>query len=820
MQGIIIIYFIIRNEVHSIRCLAHICLENDQRKEQLLKEHSRNVATYASENLKKIGFSKLAYLAGIIHDMGKYSDAFNTYLEASFRGEKVDRGSVNHTFAGVIYLLEKFHVGRKCGYDTLACEIIAYAAGSHHGEFDAVNLESRSGFEHRLNTSREELEYKQVVKRFLEECASEDEIEELFTAATEEVHIFFEQVRLTLKDEETKQKQSDFALGMLARMVLSAVINADRMDTAEFMKGIAYPRNKMTKNLWKRQRIFMEKKLGEFNQDSSINQIRSVISNQCLDASQRGDGIYRISVPTGAGKTLSMLRYALALAEETEKEHIIFIIPLLSVLDQNSEVISDYIRDKDLILEHHSNVIQAKEGKELDEFEFLTETWDAPIIITTLYQLLMNLFSDKTTAIRRMQSLSNSIIVLDEAQSLPFKLTYQFNMAINFLATFCNTTVVLSSATQPCFEQVRNPLRFSMQPDLLSLSSEMRKVFKRTEIKNHITAEGMTMEELVEFNTSLLSTSTSVLTICNTKKTAKDLYNKLKLMNSEDTYVLFHLSTSMCTRHRLDTIREIKECLQAKRKMICVATQLVEAGIDFSFESVIRIYAGMDNIVQAAGRCNRSNEYGYICCVYLVKLREENLSRLKDIQIAQNCMQNLLIAYNHNPKKFQDDLLSDESLNFYYQGLFRMLEREEKLSYPVKNKMGDKEELFELLSSNMKYNKRKEYQGTYVLKQAFKTAGSLFTVFDSRTTDIIVPYNEEAKELISDLLSKKAQYDFEFTRSCLKRVKQYTIQIWDYQKEKLFKDGLIYFDDSGHLIILQSQSYSLEIGLDEENYMF
>lgn len=819
-MGVYYKHTLILEKEDEIIYLAHICLENGERKEQTLKEHCYNVALYTSEKLKSMGFSNLGYITGLVHDMGKYSDVFSAYIEAAFRGEKVVRGSVNHTFAAVIYLMERYHVGRKRGYDTMACEIIAYAAGAHHGEFDVVTTEGKSGFEHRLEIDRDELEYNSVVERFLSECVTKEELDDLFTEATNEVRQLFERLHKLVDVGVYKQQKCDFLLGMVARMVLSAIINADRVDTAEFMNGTSYSGPQITKEIWQKELNYMEGKMANFHNDTPINEIRSIISKQCLNSADRGNGIYRISVPTGAGKTLSTLRYALALAKNTGKEHIIFIIPLLSVLDQNSKVIREYISDENLILEHHSNVVHVKEGNELDQYELLTDTWDAPIIISTLYQFLMNLFSDKTTAIRRMQSLCNSVIVLDEAQSLPFKLTYQFNMAVNFLKTFCNTTIVLSSATQPCFEKAKIPIWFSNNADLVVLSEKMKQIFKRTKINNLITPEGMNMSELQAFTISLLDNNRSILTICNTKKTAKTLYEKLKLCNSDDEYELFHLSTLMCTKHRLDTIRDIKECLESGRRMICIATQLVEAGIDFSFESVIRIYAGMDNIAQAAGRCNRSYDYGHICNVYLVKLREENLSRLKDIQIAQTCTQNLLFAYDENPNRFKGDLLSEESLRFYYEGLFNVLEKDNKLDCPVKNRVGEDETLFDLLSSNKKYTNRKQYTGKFFLQQAFKTAGSLFSVFETKTTDVLVPYNEEASELISDLFSEQAQYDRQFTKQCLTKLKQYTIQIWDYQKERLVEDGLIYSDPSGHIYALLAQCYNNETGLDEEKFMF
>ncbi len=180
----------------------------------------------------------------------------------------------------------------------------------------------------------------------------------------------------------------------------------------------------------------------------------------CKEAAGKESGIYKLSMPTGSGKTLSSLRYALSHAEKWDKKHIFFVTPLLSILDQNAAVIKKYIGDDKLILEHHSNIIRPLENtKEYDAWEYYTETWDAPIIITTMVQFLNTLFSGKMSCVRRMHSLCESIIVIDEVQTVPVKMLSLFNTATNFLHHVCNATIVLSSATQPGFNHLRYPLR-------------------------------------------------------------------------------------------------------------------------------------------------------------------------------------------------------------------------------------------------------------------------------------------------------------------------------------------------------------------------
>jgi CRISPR-associated endonuclease/helicase Cas3 len=793
--------------------VAHITTINGQRIEQSVKEHSLNTANYAGAQLKSVGLYYTAYLSGLIHDMGKLTHKFEQYIEDVYSGKDVARGSVNHTFAAVIYLFEKFHINRQQIFDKLTCEIIAFASGSHHGEFDCVDTDSKSGFEHRIFKDKTEICYDETVNNFFAECADEKEIERLFGLARDEITGMFQKMRIDFNS--SKQKVS-FLVGMIARMVLSAVIEGDRRDTAEFMSGKKNDKIEATRELWKKQLDFLDHKLKGFTADSPINRARSYISDRCKNHAKQGSGIYKITVPTGAGKTLSTLRYALAHAKEHKKSRVIFIIPLLSVLEQNSKVIRDYITDESLITEHHSNVVKPLEMEEqLDKYELLSETWDAPIIISTLVQLLNMLFSHKTSAIRRMCSLADCVIVIDEVQSLPRNITDMFNMAINFISYYCNATVVLSSATQPCFEQANMPLKLSEAPEMVPYNEYIFKVFKRTVIIDKTTPYGMTTEELADFSLKIMDNHSSLLVICNTKTTAQNLYCKIKSLNCE--YKLFHLSTSMCMKHRIDTLEEINEGLDKKQKIICVSTQLVEAGVDFSFESVIRIKAGMDNIAQAAGRCNRNNDFNRICNVFIVNLKDENLAMLKDIKISQDCTTELLNAYSEFPQKFGNDLLSDSSISEYYRILFNRPDIKNLFKYPIKNKLGDTDYMFDLLADNGKYTQRQEYTGRYFLNQSFKTAGKNFKVFEDNTTDIIVPYNKEAEEIIANLCSEKAKFDLGYMKEKIASAKMYTIQVFEYQRKKLKEYGMLISDEGEHFIALNPQCYNRKIGLDIEN---
>lgn len=391
-------------------------------------------------------------------------------------------------------------------------------------------------------------------------------------------------------------------------------------------------------------------------------------------------------------------------------------------------MIRDYIQDDSLILEHHSNLIQPKDGERLDELELLTETWEAPIIITTLVQLLNTLFSGKTTAIRRFHALCGSVIVIDEVQTVPSKMLSLFSLAVNFLSEICGATVILCSATQPCMEQIQHPLHTPI-PDLVPYDPALWKAFRRTEIQD---AGTKSVEEIAGLAMERLETADSLLIVCNKKAQAQRLYELLK---GKDL-TLFSLSAAMCVAHRRDTLDKLRQSLgQSGRKTVCVSTQVIEAGVDISFACVIRLSAGMDSVVQAAGRCNRSGEAGpgVLAPVFVVQCQGESLTRLPDIQRGHDATGELLAEFALHPERYGSRLDSDEAIGYYYRALYRK-EPQGHQDYVWQK---GSPSLFSLLSLNCHY----ENGEPYYFRQAFRQAGAEFQVFEENTVDVIVPYS-------------------------------------------------------------------------------
>lgn len=772
---------------------------------QSVTEHCRNTAQYAEDCLSSVGLSKTAYLAGLLHDCGKFTQAFSDYIWAAHRGESVHRGSVNHTFAGVQYLLNRFHGKNSPSSERLTSELIAYAIGAHHGLFDLMKDRQPYGFPHRMEANN--IGCDKAIQNFLAQCADETELDSLFQTARKEITRSIQHLRLI---PNTQSLHQEFYRALLSRLILSSVIEGDRRDTAEFQYHFSYPTfPNDCRTLWTECLSFMEMKLGEFKCCTPIQKARAEISDLCRKKAGAPGGVYRLNVPTGGGKTLASLRYALAHAAEHNKQRIFFVIPLLSIIDQNSKVIREYLPRQDIILEHHSNVVHTETSKEtLDPRELLAENWSAPMIITTLVQLLNTLFSGKTTSIRRFQALCNSVIIIDEVQTVPNNMLSLFNLAVNFLAHFCHTTIILCSATQPCLEQAAKPLAEEPE-ELVSYDPALWVPFHRTHMQE---AEPCSMEDLPAFILEKMSQHRSLLVVCNKKDEAGFLYHAL----AAEVPHLFHLSASMCMAHRRETLDRLTSILDphsgVESGILCVSTQVIEAGVDISFDCVVRLLAGMDSAVQVAGRCNRNGESETPAPVYLLPCKDEKLAKLKEIQAARNASSALLDEFKRTPEQYGNDLTSDVSIGFYYRFLYRRMYEElgdKAQDFPLPDQRNT---ILDLLSVNSKQTQFLSDKH-FILRQSFLSAGQAFHVFDENTVDVLVPYGEEGNALIADLCSAQAEYDFQFVKDTLEAAKPYTISLFQYQFNKLYEDGALYPAAGQQAIILNGDYYDLSTGL-------
>ena len=782
--------------------------------EQSVEDHCRNTAAYAAESLKSVGMYSLGYLAGLLHDMGKAKEEFKEYIWQSAT-ESGKKQKIIHSFSGLRWLFERFH-NSEDDFQKLCCEIVAFAIGSHHGLFDIIDEEGNDGFRYRC--SKKNICYDESVANFFNDKVTISEVDLLFEKAQKELEEIYDRIYGIY--DETYDDEIDaeisFYLSLTVRMLLSALIDGDRRDTAEYMNGILYPSfPKDMRSLWSERLAYTEAKIDAFSQNTALNVARRGISDECRNMAEQHGGIFRFNVPTGAGKTLSSLRYSLAHAAKWNKKHIIFTSPLLSILDQNASIIREYVGDDSIILEHHSNVIHEKteDDDELDYYELLTDNWSAPIIVTTLVQLLNTCFKGKTSCIRRFHSLADSVIVIDEVQTVPTNMISLFNMAVNYLSQVCSSTIILCSATQPYLEKTKHPLRH-IKGDIGRGAKIDWDVFERTKIERGKSARTDELHQSIE---DWMKSTRSLLVVCNKKKEAQDLYQTVKKLPDIRA---FHLSAAMCVGHRRDTLEKIRESLKNddEYKTVCISTQVIEAGVDISFETVVRLVAGMDSVVQSAGRCNRNGEISGQASVYLVDCTDEDLSHLPDIDRAKKATMSLLDSFDRNPASFENNLSSDSAIRLFYKKYYSQM-KEGHMDYKVGH-----HSLFSILSSNDDFYAKAmisngDIQDDLFIRQAFKTAGSSFEVFKEETTDIIVPYGGGKKvisDIYSEIMDNRQPVEKKKLDSLLEQAKSFTISVYEYERKRLEAVSALDTILGGRLMVLSDGFYDADMGLSFE----
>ncbi|HEY8804594.1 MAG TPA: CRISPR-associated helicase Cas3' [Clostridium sp.] len=782
-------------------------------KEQSVKEHLYNVSTMTMEYGTKISLAATGELIGILHDMGKETKIFDSYIRygATHPNDKSLRGSIDHSTAGAKFIYDNFYNTTDCDpIQKFSAQLISLAICSHHGGLiDCLDLSGTDKFTARMLKEKEIFYYNEALSNFKEECFDMAHIKILFNKAKEEI----KSILIKVNKIDGSAKFGRYAAGMLEKYLFSCVIDADRYDTYTFMEG-RKPQQSIDKlALWNELADVLETKLKGYPKLTKIDLLREEVSISCKNFGRNKPGIYQLAVPTGGGKTLSSLRYALEHAKKFNKDRILYIIPFTTIIDQNAKEIKDILGREDIILEHHSNLII---DNQKEDYKLLTERWDSPIILTTMVQFLDTLFSGGTQGVRRMHNLANSIIIFDEIQAIPIKCINMFNSAINFLSNICNATIVLCTATQPLLSTTKMPLRLSENANIIADMHEKFEQFKRVNLIDKRIAGGYCSASLKGFILDRMDQVESVLMIFNTKNSAKETFNELNRANDnlskEKQCLIFHLSTNMCPSHRMSILQDMREKLGHKR-VICISTQLIEAGVNISFGCVIRSLAGLDSIAQAAGRCNRHGEKTSRD-VYIVNVEDENVSKLVDIKEGQECTKRVLDEFKENPNMFDNDLLSPKAMERYYKYYFhnRMGEMDYTLSKPDNDKV-----MYDLLSANNEagnaFSGRNGCKSKLMLKQAFKTAGNKFQVIDQNTIGVIVPYGK-GKTLITLI---NGQCNLSELKQYLKKAQQFSVNLFETDKRKIEERRGIVELKNGGVLALKEGFYKEDIGVTTED---
>lgn len=728
------------------------------RKDQTLSEHITNTANLAKAFANVLGCGNTAYLAGLLHDFGKYTHAFQNYLERSLKGEDVIRGEVIHALQGAKFAEERIK-------DPVIADIIGNIIATHHGRlFDSIT-DGKKTLSIKINKGENEFHYAEALKAFSPEI-NEAELET--------------EIMTFCKTSLSKKLNPLFMLHLLAKAAYSCVVDADRCDSAGMKLNDTIPE-------WSKLIQQLENHLASFPKERGIDKVRERISEQCQQAGGRQQqGIYTLSVPTGGGKTLSSLRFALEHAEKHHLKRIIYVIPYLSILDQTAANMHEVFSDDsgELIFEHHSNIELPEEDDKEAQYRLLASRWGSPIILTTMMQFLETIFSNKASKLRKFHNMSEAVIVFDEIQALPIKCVHLFNDAVNFLQTFGKSTILLCTATQPHLHKTERPVLLSDNPEIVNITPKEWEIFERVKVEDK-TQPAMDHQQIAALVKSQIEQGKSTLVILNTKCDARKVYEQCKSIDCGKAF----LTTDLCPAHRLNILNKLRKNLDPRTKQLtlCVSTQLIEAGVDVSFDCVIRAGAGLDSIVQAAGRCNRNKENPKPQSVYVVNVHDENLSRLPEIRVGKDVTARVF------REKQDGNLLSDAIIGQFYKYFFYA--QKGKMDYSIS---GGKMTVYSLLSDNplgaIAYRNRnnKKYTG---VPCAFQTAAEAFSVIDGEQTGIVVPYGN-AMQLVGGF---QRCYDPKEKMHILKQLQKYTVSVYSDTLKKIGKAVSI-VDNSFYLL--------------------
>ena len=810
--------------------------------EQPLLSHLTGVSRLSQGFAAKVGLQDAGELIGALHDLGKYSKEFQDYLRSAVGLLDVDsddyvdatglKGKVDHSTAGAQYIWNK--LADKGPKERIAAQVLALCIASHHsGLIDCIGGDAsnfgQAVFPRRMSKTNDKSHLDEVLLaadgKLLARC------NELLSNPGTSLAFLSLLQRIEQCNADSSAKLVHQQFGLVVRLLFSCLIDADRIDSADFEHKRTRRFRPMGDHApWPTLLARLEAHLQAFKPRHPIDALRNQISAQCFGAAGRNGGIYTLTVPTGGGKTLASLRFALHHAHQRQLDRVIYVIPFTSIIDQNARDVRDILEPESaptdkgtIVLEHHASLTPEQQTW---REKLLTENWDAPVVYTTMVQFLESLFSNGTRSARRMHQLANAVLVFDEIQTLPIKCVHLFNNAINFLAEQCNTTVLLCTATQPLLHHVakdKGAIRLKPGHELMRDVPQLFEALKRVEVRDRRKAGGWTYDEIAALAMSELARAGSCLVIVNTKDAAKQVFQRcVQGLNAE---TVFHLSTDMCPAHRKAVLgrKQIPDGgtvigrLALGLPVLCVSTQLIEAGVDVDFGAVIRSLAGLDSIAQAAGRCNRNgrSETG---TVHVVDAADEKVERLIDIKIGREVTQRILDDFKHDPSRYSHSLVSPQALQDYYKYFF--YKRADLMAYPVGEKqVGRDDNLLNLLGPNdqasSEYGKQHKQMPDIFLRQAFMTAANIFETIDAPTQGVVVPYGEEGKALIAEL---HAAFKLDSEFDLLRRAQQYTVNVFPQVLEKLQTANALNIAEEGKLRILcvDSRYYSAQFGLSTE----
>lgn len=694
-------------------------------------EHTTGVAERASHFANEFGMASWGRILGLLHDKGKESNAFQQHIrkESGYAPETKVTGDYHHAYVGGIIARKLYG---KSFDNFLTNQIVSHHTGLH----DSDELDQ--------NLCKD-------IPGEIDACVD----------------------KIQLNHLTTKIAPNDFH--HLARMLYSCLVDADFLDTEAFMDKESSALRKNKANLATLLPM-LEKHLKDLKKDAKnteVNRIRNQVQEQCFKMTEGSIGFYSLTVPTGGGKTLSSLLWAMKHAIHNRQKRIIIAIPYTSIIMQTAAILRSIFGEEN-VLEHHSNVDpEAIKDERLNEkMKLATENWDYPIIVTTNVQLFESMFSNKPSKCRKLHNIVNSIIILDEVQTLPVDYLQPIVDSLKTYNKLFNVSVLFTTASQPVLcgaTEGCNPKATFKGIDKVTeiIPQDFKLHDKLRRVKLEISNRGKTYDEVA----AMLCKHPKVLCIVNTRKDAKELYERLPKEG-----ITLHLSKMMCSAHISETIALIKAALEDDKNKIIrvVSTQLVEAGVDIDFPVVYRQEAGLDSILQAAGRCNREGKNN-ISTTYVFSLSKEHNLPKGYIQDANNARLNLEGVV---------DWFSPEAMTSYFKQLY------------CRRDTFDKKDIKHYL-----YNVKDLY---------FATAAKEFQLIEDTGKNVIVSW-KNSMDLVQELLQNGPSYVL------MKKLSKYTVNIYKNDFVALRNMGVISEKVEGIYVVEYKEQYDKHIGLRMDN---
>ncbi len=688
--------------------IAH---KRDDDTEQSLLAHLNSTAGYAGRFALAFGESDCAKVIALAHDIGKYS----VDSQKRIRGKNIE---VDHSTAGSRVLANN----QTCLLGLLS----AYCVMGHHGGLPDGGSKSQhqsfpGTFYYRLTDSN---------------------IPDYSSYSNEIELVLLKQPKSWNPGKNILNENVGFSLSFFTRMLFSCLVDADWLDTEVFMSNASVKRrhfesinmlcNKLSEHL-----------KGLDNPKKKIDKKRTALCDDCIKAAKSKRGLFSITAPTGSGKTKASLAFALNHADENNMDHVIYVVPYNTIIEQNAKVFEDILGASNVV-QHHNNI----EYDDQDPRRFAMENWDAPIIVTSSVQFFESLFANKPGKCRKLHNIANSVIVFDEAQMLPVPCLIPCVAAIGELVVNCNCSAVLTTATQSSLDEYFLPLTIK---EINSAPKQMYEDFRR--VTYMIEDKPFSDEHLV----SELSSYDQVLCVVNTRKKAQEI--AFQINNA------YHLSTTMYPAHRAEILKEIREKLKNGKPCRVISTSLIEAGVDVDFPTIYREKAGLDSIIQAAGRCNREGENSPQASVAHVFTFE---SADPPAIIQQN-----IAAFEH-ARQNHPDIASLQAIECYFK----------QLRYIIGQEGLDRKNTVQQFNDGMRN----------AFSFPFRTVAEQFHLIDSDKRTIVVE-NDSSQTLCNLLRHGKPN------RSELRQIQQFSINIYPRDFESLCQCGQIEVLDNDVAII-------------------